>query len=87
VRVNAILPGPVRTSMVAKAIEQGAVDEQQVIDRTPTGRWALPADIADATLLLCGGEARFVTGQALVVDGGYSTFGSAHSASRRFDSA
>ena len=30
VRVNAILPGPVRTSMIAVAIEQGAVDEQQV---------------------------------------------------------
>src|SRR3954451_188039 len=85
VRVNAILPGPVRTSMVAVAIEQGALDEQQVIDHTPAGRWALPADIADAVLLLCGPESRFVTGQALVVDGGYSSFGSAHPASRRFE--
>ena len=85
VRVNAILPGPVRTSMIAVAIEQGAVDEQQVIDHTPAGRWALPADIADAVLLLCGPESRFVTGQALVVDGGYSAFGSAHPASRRFE--
>jgi NAD(P)-dependent dehydrogenase (short-subunit alcohol dehydrogenase family) len=85
VRVNALLPGPVRTSMVATAIAQGAVDEQQVIDHTPAGRWALPADIADAVLLLCAAEARFITGQALVVDGGYSTFGAAHPASRRFD--
>jgi NAD(P)-dependent dehydrogenase (short-subunit alcohol dehydrogenase family) len=85
VRVNALLPGPVRTSMIATAIEQGAVDEQQVIDRTPAGRWAVPADIADAVLLLCGPESRFVTGQALVVDGGYSTFGAAHPASRPFE--
>jgi NAD(P)-dependent dehydrogenase (short-subunit alcohol dehydrogenase family) len=85
VRVNALLPGPVRTSMIATAIEQGAVDEQQVIDHTPAGRWAVPGDIADAVLLLCGPEARFVTGQALVVDGGYSTFGAAHPASRPFD--
>lgn len=85
VRVNALLPGPVRTSMIATAIEQGAVDETQVIEHTPAGRWATPEDIADAVLLLCAPESRFVTGQALVVDGGYSTFGAAHPASRRFE--
>jgi NAD(P)-dependent dehydrogenase (short-subunit alcohol dehydrogenase family) len=87
VRVNALLPGPVRTSMIATAIEQGAVDEAEVIDHTPAGRWAVPEDIADAALLLCVPESRFVTGQALVVDGGYSTFGSTHSASQRFGSS
>jgi NAD(P)-dependent dehydrogenase (short-subunit alcohol dehydrogenase family) len=85
VRVNALLPGPVRTPMIATAIEQGVVDEQEVIEHTPAGRWAVPEDVADAVLLLCAPESRFVTGQALVVDGGYSTFGSAHSASRRFE--
>jgi NAD(P)-dependent dehydrogenase (short-subunit alcohol dehydrogenase family) len=85
VRVNALLPGPVRTSMVAIAIAEGAVDEQQVTDHTPAGRWAVPGDIADAVVLLCVPGARFVTGQALVVDGGYSVFGAAHDAARRFD--
>jgi NAD(P)-dependent dehydrogenase (short-subunit alcohol dehydrogenase family) len=85
VRVNALLPGPVRTSMVAATIARGAIDEQLVVDHTPAGRWALPADIADATVLLCSPEARFVTGQALVVDGGYTAFGAAHPASRRFE--
>ncbi len=85
VRVNALLPGPVRTSMVAVAIAEGAVGEQQVVDHTPAGRWALPEDIADAVVLLCAPGARFVTGQALVVDGGYAVYGAAHAASRRFD--
>jgi 3-oxoacyl-[acyl-carrier protein] reductase len=85
VRVNALLPGPVRTPMVADAIERGIVDEQQVIDHTPAGRMGLPADIADVVVLLSGPEMRFVTGQALVVDGGYSSFGAAHPASRRFE--
>jgi NAD(P)-dependent dehydrogenase (short-subunit alcohol dehydrogenase family) len=85
VRVNALLPGPVRTSMVADAIARGAVDEQLVVDHTPAGRMALPSDIADAVLVLSTAEAGFVTGQALVVDGGYSTFGAAHPASRRFE--
>lgn len=84
VRVNALLPGPVRTSMVADAIELGIVDEQQVIDHTPAGRLGLPSDIADVVVMLSAPQGRFVTGQALVVDGGYSTFGAAHSASRRF---
>ena len=42
VRVNALLPGPVRTPMVAVAIAQGVVDPQGVVDHTPAGRWALP---------------------------------------------
>jgi NAD(P)-dependent dehydrogenase (short-subunit alcohol dehydrogenase family) len=85
VRVNALLPGPVRTQMVTETIARGAIDEQLVVDHTPAGRWALPSDIADATVLLCTPEARFVTGQALVVDGGYTAFGAAHPASRRFE--
>jgi len=84
VRVNALLPGPVRTPMVAEAIEQGAVDESLVVDHTPAGRLGLPSDIADAVVLLSAPGAGFVTGQAVVVDGGYSTFGAAHPASRRF---
>jgi NAD(P)-dependent dehydrogenase (short-subunit alcohol dehydrogenase family) len=85
VRVNALLPGPVRTSMVTDAIERGLVDEQQIVDHIPAGRLGLPSDIADVVVLLSAPEARFVTGQALVVDGGYATFGAAHPASRRFE--
>ena len=84
VRVNALLPGPVRTAMIDVAIGQGAVDAQNVIDHTPAGRWAVPSDIAEAVVLLCAPGAGFVTGQALVVDGGYATFGAAHPASRGF---
>jgi NAD(P)-dependent dehydrogenase (short-subunit alcohol dehydrogenase family) len=84
VRVNALLPGPVQTAMTAEAIARGAIDEQAVIDHTPAGRWGLPEDVAGAVLLLCTPESRFVTGQAIVVDGGYSTFGAAHAAARRY---
>jgi NAD(P)-dependent dehydrogenase (short-subunit alcohol dehydrogenase family) len=85
VRVNALLPGPVETPMIAVAIAQGAVDRQGVVDHTPAGRWGLPSDIAGAAVLLCSPESRFMTGQAIVVDGGYSTFGASHAASRRFE--
>lgn len=84
VRVNALLPGPVRTPMVAEAMASGIIDEQEVIDRTPAGRLAEPEDIAGALVALCDPRNAFVTGQAISVDGGYSTYGAAHPASRRY---
>jgi NAD(P)-dependent dehydrogenase (short-subunit alcohol dehydrogenase family) len=86
VRVNAVLPGPVRTPMIATAIAGGLVDEGAIVDHTPAGRLAEPEDAARAVLLLCAPGATFVTGQVLAVDGGYSTFGAAHPASRPFPS-
>ena len=78
VRVNAVLPGPVRTPMVHEAIERGIVDESEVVDRTPAGRLGAPEDVAGRGRAPLRPRAGFVTGQALVVDGGYSTYGAAH---------
>jgi NAD(P)-dependent dehydrogenase (short-subunit alcohol dehydrogenase family) len=82
VRVNALLPGPVMTPMVRTAIETGVVVEQEVVDRTPAGRFADPEDVARAVVLLCGPDAGFVTAQTLVVDGGFSMYGAAPPATR-----
>jgi NAD(P)-dependent dehydrogenase (short-subunit alcohol dehydrogenase family) len=82
VRVNAIEPGPVRTPMVEKAIADGILDEQAIVDRIPAGRLAEPEDIARVVLLLAAPESSFVTGQTLVVDGGYLAYGDAGPASR-----
>ncbi len=82
VRVNALIPGPVRTPMVAQAIADGVLVESEIVDRTPAGRLAEPADVARAVVLLCSPEAAFVTAQTLVVDGGYSIYGAAHPATR-----
>jgi len=87
VRVNALLPGPVRTPMVLDAIERGIVDEGAVIERSPSGRMAEPEDVAGAVVALCDPRGAFVTGQALAVDGGYSGYGAAHPASRRYGPA
>ena len=81
VRVNAVLPGPVRTPMVADGIARGVLNEQEIVERTPAGRLGLPDDVAGAVLLLCLPAAGFVTAQTLVVDGGYTTYGAAHGAS------
>ncbi len=81
VRVNAVLPGPVRTPMVADAIARGVLDEQEIAERTPAGRLGMPDDIAGAVVLLCLPGAGFITAQTIAVDGGYTKYGSAHGSS------
>lgn len=82
VRVNAVLPGPVRTPMVADAIARGVLDEEEIVERTPAGRLGMPEDIAGAVVLLCLPAAGFITAQTLAVDGAYTKYGSAHGSSQ-----
>lgn len=71
VRVNAVAPGLIESNMTAamKGIE---VLEKPHMDRTPMGRWGTPRDVSPAILFLASPAARFITGQTLPVDGGYS---------------
>lgn len=43
-----------------------------IIERTPLKRWGNPSDMAAAVLFLCSEQASFITGQTLVLDGGYT---------------
>jgi NAD(P)-dependent dehydrogenase (short-subunit alcohol dehydrogenase family) len=67
VRVNAVSPGLVRTKL-AQALWEGR--EDAVARRHPMGRIGEPEDIADAICFLVSHDARWITGQNLVVDGG-----------------
>ena len=75
VRVNAIAPGYVGTEMVRELVNKGRVDEAAVRRRTPMGRLADPAEIAKAAVFLASDEASFITGETLVVDGGWLAYG------------
>jgi len=78
VRVNAILPGAIDTPMLRAGLGRGhvggdSVDERlaHLARRTAMGRVGQPAEIARAILFLADGEqSSFMTGQALIVDGG-----------------
>lgn len=77
IRVNAVVPGAVDTPMLRLGLGRGTagVTEEQALAelarRTPLGRIGRPEDIAEVVLFLADGErSGFVTGQAVVADGG-----------------
>ena len=81
VRVNAICPGGIATPIFGKGMglsaEQADLTVELMKDRLAMGqpirRAGLPEDIANAAAWLASDEASFVTGHALVVDGGITT--------------
>jgi len=71
IRVNAVAPGLIRSNMTARI--QGLPEfTRKDFERMPLARWGTPEDIAPAVLFLASPAARYITGQTLPVDGGYS---------------
>lgn len=75
VRVNALAPGYVRTALVERLLEAERLDERKLRERTPLGRLGRVEEIADLALYLASDSARYVTGQVVGIDGGWSAYG------------
>jgi 2-deoxy-D-gluconate 3-dehydrogenase len=73
IQVNSILPGWIDTELTrrARAAVPGLGDN--VLRRTPAGRWGEPADLVGAAVFLCSHASDFITGVVLPVDGGFSS--------------
>jgi len=69
-RVNAVCPGWTHSEMIDPALETDEKFRAFVQRQIPAGRVADTSEIADAVLWLCSGEASYVNGHALSVDGG-----------------
>lgn len=70
IRINAVCPGIIATPMMERFTGGTREGEQQVIAQEPVGRMGTPEEIAAAVVWLCSDAASFVTGHAMVVDGG-----------------
>jgi 2-deoxy-D-gluconate 3-dehydrogenase len=75
IQVNAILPGWIDTALTRRAREQIQGLHDNVLRRTPAGRWGEPSDFAGIAVFLAAAASDFVTGAAITVDGGYSVLG------------
>ena len=76
IRVNAVCPGWIETPMVMeRGVRAGSDPEmyEQLEAAHPVGRLGRPEEIAEAAVWLCSDAASFVTGQAIPVEGGYTS--------------
>ncbi|MBR9977824.1 MAG: SDR family oxidoreductase [Bacteroidetes bacterium] len=74
IRVNSVAPWYIRTPMVESVLSDPAY-LRTVLSRTPMGRIGEPVEVAAAVSFLCAPAASFITGQTLVVDGGFLAMG------------
>ncbi|CAE6827444.1 2-dehydro-3-deoxy-D-gluconate 5-dehydrogenase [Paraburkholderia aspalathi] len=70
IRVNAVAPGYVETSINAEG-RKDAEHYSRIAERIPRGYWAQPHDIAGSVVFLCTQVANYITGTVLAVDGGF----------------
>jgi len=70
IQVNAIAPGWIETDMTAR-VRDSPMNEE-ILLRTPAGRWGQADEVSGAAIFLASRAADFITGVTLPVDGGYS---------------
>jgi len=73
IRVNAVAPGPVDTTMAKKVHTKDIRADYH--DAIPLNRYGTEEEIADAVAFLCSDAASYINGQTLAVDGGFDAAG------------
>ena len=72
VRVNAVAPGPVATEMLDRFVGGSEEAKAGFLAQIPARRAASPEEIAQTIVFLASYKARYLTGQSIAVDGGYT---------------
>jgi NAD(P)-dependent dehydrogenase (short-subunit alcohol dehydrogenase family) len=72
VRVNAVAPGPVATEMLDRFVGNNEEAKAGFLSSIPARRAAAPEEIAQTIVFLASDKARYLTGQRIAVDGGYT---------------
>ncbi len=68
IRVNAICPGMTDTPMLREHFEQAPEMEQMIAQIAPSGRLALPEEMAHTAVWLCSERASYISGESIIVD-------------------
>ena len=71
IRVNCVCPGVINTPMVARIVDSGMMNEQDLAVGEPIGRMGQPSEIGEGVVWLLSDASSFVTGHSMVIDGGW----------------
>ena len=72
IRVNSISPGGLEGEVAGKKIKQDETFKANYINMTPLGRMCNVSDLVDAYRFLASSDSSYITGQNLIIDGGFS---------------
>lgn len=74
IRINALGPGLVETETLMKTLttDKAIKEHEEKVSFSPMQRAALVEEIADGVMFFASSQSTYVTGQTLLVDGGYS---------------
>ena len=70
IRINAVCPAVIETAMGERLFNEPEI-QKFILGLHPIGRFGKPMEIAEAVLWMCSDRASFMTGQSLVLDGGF----------------
>jgi NAD(P)-dependent dehydrogenase (short-subunit alcohol dehydrogenase family) len=71
IRVNAVCPGYTKTALMDDLMQRRVIDGDELCAKTPLRRLGMPEEMAEVALYLASDAAAFITGHALVADGGW----------------
>ncbi|MEM8722114.1 MAG: SDR family oxidoreductase [Cyanobacteria bacterium P01_G01_bin.39] len=72
IRINAVNPGIIATDMIDRLVDETGGTSDDLTSTIPMGRMGQGSEIARAVVFLCSDAASYITGQPLVIDGGYT---------------
>lgn len=75
IRVNCIAPGYIRTELISQLEADGKLAVRDLEKRTPQRRLGSGQDVARAVIYMASDDAAFMTGEVMVLDGGWTAFG------------